>query len=159
METVKKKSRYLTPFQYFETIQLEYICADLRSKIYIKKQDRDFWKKVSEGKRVTIEKISDRNHLPNIFTDSDLLSSLERRIYRDETYPIFIYKDEEQKLSQEYLDLLYYYYEGVEVRFVNEVGESCIGKVKKYKPFSSSIVLLYNNTEVETKVSSTRRIL
>lgn len=154
-----KSSRYLTPYQYFEVVQIEWIVAELRRKIYVKKEDREFWKKVAEGKRVTIENISQRNRLPNIFTDLDLLSSLERRIYREETYPLFIYKDEETKLSQEYLDLLYYYYPNTEVSFLHHSGEWYVGKVVSYKSPLTSIVISYEGENYTLNIKSVRRIL
>ena len=163
METKRTttKSRHLSTYEYYEIVQIEYICAILRAKIYPKPQDKEYWNKVATSKKVVIENISERNRqLPSIFTDSDLESALQRRVYRENTYPIFVYKNEEQKLNQEYLDLCYYYGKGSDVRFLDEdSGEYVVGKVKEYKPFSSTLIVIYNEKEVKTKVETTRRIL
>jgi len=156
----REKSRQLSAFEFYETIQIEYICAVLRATIYPKPKDKEYWNKVASGKKVTIETMSERNSLPSIFTDSDLHTALKRRIYRPNTYPQFIYRNEQQRQSQEYLDLLYYYEKGKEVRFdLND--EVKIAKVKEYKPGTLTMLveLLENGEEMKVEVSQVSRIL
>ena len=155
-----KPSRPLSTFQFFEIIQIEYICALLRSKIYVHSKDKEYWARVAEGKRAKIEQIVDRNPgLPSIFSDSDLENALSRRVYRDTTYPIFIYRDEEHRLSQEYLDLQYYYYKDTDVRYDIGLGVK-VGKIKSYKPFDSFVcVLTTEKEEIRVPVDKIARIL
>lgn len=121
-------TRKLTPYEYYERIQVEYLCAVLRSKIYKSSEDRGFWSRVAEGKRVKIDNISEKNNLPSIFTDTDMLSEFENRLYRKDTYPLFVYRDETHRLEQEPFDLVYYYHKGSEIRYLWE-GEVKIGTI------------------------------
>ena len=154
----KPKSRHLTTYEFFEVIQIEYLCAQLRARIYPKPHDKTFWNRVAEGKKQTIESIASRNRLPSIFTDSDQESALSRRVYRENTYPIFTYRDEQARLNQEYFDLLYYYDVNTDVRFVFD-GEQLIGKVKNYKPFDKNIVVDVEGKEYQVPISIVSRIL
>ena len=155
----KPKTRFLSTYEFFEIIQIEYICSVLRARIYTKPKDKEYWNKVAEGKKQTIESIVSRNKgLPDIFTDSDLEAALNRRVFRESTYPIFCYRDEEMKLNQEYFDLLYYYSKGVAVRF--DIGNGVqIGKVKNYQPFDKYVTLEFEEQEIKVLVSSTVRVL
>ncbi len=155
----KKKSRFLSTYELYEVLQIEHICAILRARIYPKSKDKEYWNKVAEGKKTTINTISSRNHdLPNIFTDTDLKAALERRVYRENTYPQFVYRDEEHKQSQEYLDLCYYYNKGTDVRFTLD-DEIKVGKVKEYRPFSSTLLVTYNGEDLKVPVNGCVRIL
>ena len=159
-ETKKHKTRHLTTFEFFEIIQIEYLCTVLRARIYPRTKDKGFWTRVAEGKRQTIESIALRNHLPSIFTDSDLEAAFQKRIYRDNTYPVFIYKDDEQKINQEYYDLLYYYLVGQDVRY--DLGDGVlVGRVLSYIPFNDTLKVLCRETnkEKQVPVSCTVRIL
>ena len=149
----RTKTRRLSTYEFFEIIQIEYICSILRARIYPKSKDKEYWNRVAEGKRQTIEKISQRNsQLPNIFTDSDLESALSRRIYRETTYPIFVYKDDTQRLSQEYLDLLYYYAIGSDVRY--DIGNGLeVGVVVEYQPFKDYVTIKPSRQEEPVRVS------
>lgn len=159
MEQVKRpKSRNLSTFQFFEILQIEWLVADLRSRIAVKLKDKEHWKNVKEGKKQTIEAIGDRNQLPTIFTDSDFKASLEKRIYTPNTHPNFHYKDESHKQLQGYWDMLYYYKVGVEVRF-ERFGEICVGKVKSFQPLSTQIEIDYNEESLKLPISEVSRIL
>lgn len=136
----KKKSRNLSTLEFLEVLQIEWIVADLRAKIYPKINDKNFWKNVRAGKEATIKKISENNKLPNIFTDSDLLRTIEERVYRDKPYPEFVYRDEAHKLEQGYWDLCYYYHKGSDVRF-DYYGEIKTGKIVEYKPYGSTLIV------------------
>ena len=112
------KTRSLRIYEYFEVLQVEYLSCKLRARIYLKPKDKEYWNRVSENKRQIITNISGRNgNLPTIFNDSDLQNVLEKRLYKENSSPMFVYKDEDHRKEQEYFDLLYYYQKGVEVRF------------------------------------------
>ena len=152
------KSRPLSPYQFFEVVQIEYICAKLRARIYKAKKDKEFWNKVAEGKRVKIEEIADRNGLPSIFTDSDLNDTLTKRVYVENNSPCFIYRDEQHKLEQEYYDLFYYYGIGKEVRFLFDL-EMVVGIVEVYKVFSPTILVKYKENILTLPTKQVMRIL
>ena len=158
-EIVKKeKSRHQSPFQYFESLQLEWFCADLRAKIYPKLKDKEFWKKVREGKKITILDIARRNCLPSIFDDDQLEQALRQRIYRPDSFPNFIYKNPEDQMNKEYYDMMYYYNSGSEVR-IEVFGEMKIGFVKEYKPFDKNVSIIIDGNEEKMPLSKVTRIL
>lgn len=152
------EKKRLSTYQYFETLQVEYICAKLRAKIYRSRKDKTYWNKVAEGKKITIEQIADRNKLPTIFTDLDLQETLNRRVYKEDTYPNFVYRNETHKLAQENLDLQYYFYRGSEVR-VDLNGEVAVGVIKKFSPYRTVILIIVKGEEVEYQISNVVRIL
>jgi hypothetical protein len=154
----KSKSRNQSTYEFFETLQVEYLNAELRVKIYPKLKDKEYWKKVCEGKKATILDIANRNRLPTVFDDDQLEQALKQRIYRNESYPIFVYRNEDHKNNQEYYDLLYYYNKGAEVRF-EYFGEVKVGRVKDYRPFSKEILLSFDDKEDRLPVSKVTRIL
>lgn len=134
------KSRHLSILDFFENLQIEYIQADLRHKIYPKLKDKSYWQRVKEGKKATIEKLAEKNSLPSIFSDTEMLRAFEKRVYRDVSYPVFTYRDENHKMEQEYYDLKYYYNQGSDVR-IDQDGTIMIGKIsKEYIPFRDSLI-------------------
>jgi hypothetical protein len=159
MESKKQKSRNLSPYQFFEILQLEWIVADLRSRIYPVLTDKSYWNKVKDGKRKIIEGIAEKNHLfSTIFTDEEMKRIYEQKVYNEKGLPTFLYKDEEHKLFQEPFDLAYYYSTGVEVRF-ELYEEQKVGKVKSYTPFHKEIVVTFEEKSITLPVSEVTRIL
>lgn len=154
----KQKSRNQSTYEFFEILQIEYLVAELRVKIYPKLKDKEFWKRTCEGKKATILDIAGRNRLPTVFDDDQLEQALKQRIYRNESYPLFVYRDENHKNNQEYYDLLYYYNKDAEVRF-DYFGEVKVGRVKEYRPFSKEITLIFDGKEDKLPVSKVTRIL
>lgn len=131
---MENKGRRLTTYQYFEALQVEWVVANLRTKIYRSPKDKEYWTRVKENKKVKIEEISNRNSLPNIFTDTSFREEIERRVFNEYSFPNFHYKDEDHKLTQGYYDLLYYYFIGSEVTY-NYFGETKVGRIAIYTPF------------------------
>lgn len=160
MSDSRPKTRHLSTFEFFEVVQIEYLCAVLRARIYVRTKDKSYWNKVAAGKRQIIETIAARNTLPSIFTDSDLETALSERIYCENSHPNFCYKDEAQRTDQEYYDLLYYYNKGCDMRFDND-GDVMIGKVISYTPFDKKIKLKLQSSEttVEIAIDKVTRIL
>jgi len=154
----KPKSRHLSIYQFFETLQLEWLIADLRFRISIKAKDKEYWKKVKEGKQLTIEGIADRNTLPTIFTDSDLKADLEKRIYGAGNFPDFHYKDESNKQLQGYWDLQHYYRPGTEVRF-DLFGETKVGKIDTYRVNDIKLKIKYSDETFDLALTEISRIL
>lgn len=147
-EEQKSKSRIIPIYEYFEVLQMEWICADLRLKIYKRIKDKNYYKKVCDGKKIKIESIATKNSLPTIFNDEDLYLELKKRIYRDISFPNFIYFNNQDKILQGHWDLYYYFYPGSEVRF-DLFSESKIGHIKSFDPLFPSIVVVNIKDEVE----------
>lgn len=156
----KAKSRNQSIFEFFEVLQVEWLCADLRSRIYPRLKDKEYWRRVKVGKQQTIENIAEKNKLPTIFSDSDMKEALERRLYREKGCPIFVYRDEDQRKAQERLDLLYYYNKGTEVR-VEYFGEVRVAKIDDYTPYSStvSVKLVDQDLYLDFNINEVTRIL
>ena len=155
-------SRRLSTYEYFENLQLEYLVCRLRARIYPKPSDKDYWNRTAEHKKEKFCGIAERNFLQTILTDSDLKEVMERNIFRNFTYPLFLYKDEIQKQNLEYTDLLFYYSKGSEIRILCEGDEIKIGKIEFYKPFSKTLTARLLNNAVEIKefeISKCSRIL
>src|ERR1700752_3568898 len=100
MESKKPKSRNLSTYEYFHFLQGEGIVADLRTRIYPKKKDKEYWAKVKEGKRIAIETIAEKNHLPTIFSDDEMRLIFDQKVYLPEGVPAFTYKDEVNEAAQ-----------------------------------------------------------
>lgn len=154
------KSRHLSTLEFYENLQVEFIVADLRHKIYPKLKDKAYWGRVKEGKKQTIEKLAERNALPSIFTDPAMLREFEKKIYRDQSHPLFTYRDEMHEMEQSYLDLKYYYNIGAEVR-VDMDGDVSVGKVsKEYIPYKDvSVFVSIKGVENKYNIKQVTRIL
>ena len=162
-ETKKSKSRNLGIYQFFEIIQLEAIVADLRSKIYPRIKDKNYWKKVYEYKKKTTSDIAERNkaegvELPSIFTDEEVLKSYKSKIFGEGGYPKFLYKDKEQELQLSYYDSQNYYARGSDV-LAKINGEVKIGKVHYYQPNQKTIKISHDEGIVELSINLVTRIL
>lgn len=116
---MSSKSRNIPISEYLEELQLEYFTNELKSKIYTKRKDREFYKRVAGHKRLKIEDICKRNSLPSIFTDGQVNSDIRKRVYLEVGPPSFL-KDEELSM---------YYRIGEPVKIVLEDKVS-IGVVK-----------------------------
>jgi hypothetical protein len=154
------KSRHLPILDFYENLQIEYIQADLRHKIYPKLKDKAYWGRVKEGKKATIEKLSSKNNdLPSIFSDVDMLRAFEKRVYRDISYPLFTYRDDNHRLEQEFYDIKFYYNQGADVR-IDLDGEVLIGKIsKEYIPFNQQISVTISGKENKYPIKFVTRIL
>lgn len=157
--TDKQRSRKLTIYEFFEILQIEFIVAELRVKIYERHSDKEYWRKVMEGKRKTIEDIAQRNGLPTIFSDDDMKRDFEYRVYKD-NIPKFYYRSEEHRLRQEFNDLSYYFKAGVEVR-IDLGGDVQVGTVKNYRPFDTNMTVVVKSTgeNVTLPIQDVQRIL
>lgn len=159
MDSMKKpKSRNLSVYEFFQALQLEWIVADLRTRIYPKKKDKEYWAKVKEGKRIIIESIAEKNHLPTIFSDDEMKRAFETKVYLPSGPPNFIYKDEANKKAQEPFDLTYYFHKGSDVRF-EWYQEMKVGKVKSYVTFADRVTVEFDDIEHTFPVAEVTRIL
>lgn len=161
----RSRSRKLSILDYFRVLQVEALNAELRSRIYTKKSDRNFWKSTYEKKKQAALDIAERNKvgntpLPSIFTDEEMMASIRAEVYGTGGFPSFTYANEEQSIAQSYLDSMCYYAIGTEVA-CDSFGEIIYGKVKSYIPNSKTVeVERITDKEVITMpISHTTRIL
>ena len=144
MNNIKTKS--LTIYEYFCQLQLEYVVAELRSKIYFRQDDRDYWKSICEKKKKNIENIVLKNNIPSIFDDPDIRKEYEEKVFLDKNFPNFTYKDEESKNKQIFWDYVNYYARGSEFRCeIN--GEILVGTIVYYEPYGKTIKVKFANVE------------
>lgn len=129
-EQLKKstfKDRDLSPFDYLKALQLEYICAELRKKIYHSPKDKEFYKGLMLNKKIKIEDISFKNRLSNIFNDIEVKKELYLEIYNSKGLPNFIYRNKEHESIFKEQDICNYYLLGEEVKV--ETDTIIFGKI------------------------------
>lgn len=128
------KTRHLSIATYFKYLQLEYIVAELRSKIYISNIDKQYWRGVMKGKKEKILDIALRNALPSIFTKEGQLhyngktkQEYYAMVYKEWGLPDFHYVGEEEKNKFFYRDEWNYYRKNEEVRVLGSDNEVSVG--------------------------------
>lgn len=111
------KSRDLSIYELYKALQIEYVVAELRRKIYPRKVDQEYYDRVMEFKRKAILDIALRNRLQTIFDkDSDICKEIYLAVYREKGLPNFVYKDEETKQKYGRFDKINYFSIGSEIR-------------------------------------------
>lgn len=149
MKPLDNKNRNLSLFKFFEQLQLEYIVAELRKKIYPSDKDKNYYQKVMDNKKTKIQDIGIRNSLPSIFsTDLKVKNSLYLKVYKEVGFPLFLYRDEAHKLECESLDLRHYYKEGKEVK-VTINGEPKIGTVETVNLKAKLVEVKFSPSNIE----------
>lgn len=133
-----QKSRSQSLLDFLKSLQLEYITAFIRSKIYPSVKDKSYYKYVMIGKREKIVDIAHRNSLKCIFTCSEMYQVYYDEVVGKKGLPNFIYRDAEDKENREYRDFKFYFLPNTDVRFEVD-GEQALGKVV-YRDFQTSIV-------------------
>lgn len=162
-ENRKEKSRNLRIFEYFKILQLEALCAELRGKIYTRSKDRNYWRKVYEHKKKTVQDIAERNKvdgqpLPNIFSDEEIYRDYSNEIYGNGGFPTFLYKNQENEYLQGPYDSQYYYSRGADVS-CKHLGEVKIGVVAHYQGGKEVSVEFPTGEIVEFNITAVTRIL
>lgn len=132
--TVKKHTP--TIFEFFNILQLEWICADLRSRIYDRDKDKMYWEFVKQGKKAKIENIASKNNLPTIFDDPQMKEEFAKKIYKEKGFPDFLYKDDAQRAQQEFFDRQNYFAKNIDIRCEIE-GEIIVCKIISFEPYQN----------------------
>lgn len=121
-------NRNLPIFTFFENLQREYICAEIRTKIF-QKRYITYWKKVMEGKRLKIEDIASKNRLKSIFNNRDEYLKIYGEIIPEWGMPIFSYRDEVQREKLEKWDIIFFFNRESEIKILNEDDTTSIGEI------------------------------
>lgn len=129
MNKQSNKTRHISIYQLFERLQIEYIVAELRKKIYPRAKDKDYYKKIMAFKEEKVRDISKRNNLPSIFNDSIIREKMYALVYT-KGYPNFHYEGAINAESFKEKDLLYYYNVGSEVRINYDNSNVEVGVIR-----------------------------
>lgn len=85
------KSRDISPYDFLQALQKEYICLEIRWKIYVNRADRDYFKNKMKEKEKSITMLAQKNRLKCIFTSAQEYLSVWRSIVPEYGLPKFIY--------------------------------------------------------------------
>ena len=138
------KTRHLSLLDYLEILQKEYFICEIRSRFYHNPKDKQYYKRVSEGKKAKITKIGSDNNIPNIFTNDNLFSKIKDKVYPVNGLPQF-------EMTQ--LDIEHYYSIGSDVRCLVDDSESAYGKVVKNLIKSQKILVKFKYSDEEKYVT------
>lgn len=118
--TFKDKDQSI--FEFYETLQMEYLICELRRKIYPKDKDKSYYTKTGNHKEEKIRDISERNQLPSIFNNNGTRAEISARVFNEFGLPNFMYKNKDEADELKPKDIFYYYNEGVEVKVKTDEG-------------------------------------
>jgi hypothetical protein len=160
----KYKNRDQSLLDFYKSLQIEYIVAELRSKIYPKAKDKKYYKnRVMLGKRESILQISERNHLPSIFNSKDKYEEFYKEVHPDWGIPRFTYRDEESKKWISKSDKLNYYSVNSEFALLLENGCIAICKISNNNAviMEGKVYVIIRDTdhEIEVGIENLKRIL
>ena len=160
MENTRSDFRHLSPYEYLKQLQYEYVCSNLRNRLYNREVDKNYWAKIAETKKKKISEIAERNSLPTIFDDEDMLKYYNELVYLGKPFPSFYYRNEETKKRLIEWDH-YHYYKINEYFRINLNGEILVGQLIKYHVFDSIAKFKIENTEeqIDINLSKVIRIL
>lgn len=85
------ESRHISVYDYLQALQQEYICLEIRNKIYVHKNDRDYFKKLMEKKKQNIVALATKNTLTSIFDEDFEYLTVWNKIVPEYGMPNFIY--------------------------------------------------------------------
>ncbi len=161
LKIVVGEKKDLDLYQLCLALQIEYVMASLRSKIYYRKQDKEYYLDLMEKKKAKILDITGRNNLRNIFSDPHYLKGeIEPHVINKVGPPTFHYNSFQHSEMFKYSDYkCYYSVDSVVSTFVFK--EKKIGKVVHYQPFQETLQFQENGSDevIEVRVEDTTRIL
>lgn len=150
-EECKQKSRDQKFNEFYESLQLEFIVAELRHQIYPDGFRRDKALEIMEGKKVKILDISIRNRSKTIFEGVKLgLVELYSEKLRDELYrkvipefgvPNFLYRDKVQYDALHLFDMKCWLKLGTE--FMTKCGK--VGTLIQFDLSNNTCIIKINN--------------
>lgn len=129
----RRKTRNLSIFQYLDILQVEFIVAEFRKKIYHSVKSKSYYQEVMNFKKEKIEDISMKNGLPTIFNDKKVREEKYKSIYGNSFgFPNIPYREDVDPKAEELRssDRYYYYSQGSEVK-VKYIEEVVIGTIEE----------------------------
>lgn len=158
-----EKTRDLPLLQFLEVLQIEYVVAELRSKVYYKAKDKTYWReRVMSGKQQKISDIVSRNPgIPTIFNSPQEKERIKSVVIPEFGFPNFHYKDEEQRLELEFKDYQNYYSKNSEVRVKVSEKEVKTGNSIYLSPDRQFLTVKFKGEEKKSvvHVSNVSRII
>jgi hypothetical protein len=152
------KSRNISILDYLNTLQKEFFCAELRYKIYTQQADKDYWRTIMTHKQNKIEDIALRNKLKSIFTDKrEYLKIFEEVLCFG--VPNFTYRDYYQQTKLQKRDTYFYFQPGSDVKYINESGVECLGKIKKYSIENQTVTIETKSEPITINIKNVCRII
>ncbi len=109
------KSRNIPVGRYIEILEEEAIQALIRSKIFTKKKDKNFWRTTFEKKCEKIEDLCENNNIQPLTISEKRWKDAVNRVVPESGLPKFTYSSEAQRLGNGYypglqeLDERYYF--------------------------------------------------
>lgn len=85
------KDRDISILDFFKALQREYICLEIRSKIYISKNDKDYFRKLMDKKKEAIKVLAGKNDLKNIIEHDEEYLRVWKEIVPKFGFPKLIY--------------------------------------------------------------------
>lgn len=147
------KTRDLSTYDFLEALQIEYVVAQLRRKIYPKAKDKNYFTRVMDFKKRKIDDIVSRNkYVPTLFTDSTVKETIYNKVYGEFGFPNFFYKDEAVRAEMEEKDVRYYYMKDVEVKFLTEGNDVLVGTLYSVSPDLLSALIKVEGERVTRKI-------
>lgn len=142
---------------YLEKLSMEFVLAELRSKIYWKEKDKCYFDKVMRLKKAKIEEISTKNFMPNIFNDEVMDMSVRGNIFGGVNYPDFRYTND-NKEEMERKDFICYFSRGSSVQVVWN-GVQVLGKVIGWSDVLGDVTLKIDGVEQVFDYRMIRRVI
>lgn len=139
-----KKDRHQSKIDFLESLQIEYFVNDIKSKIYPKQNDRNYYKRVKGHKEEKILNLAfNMGGVVNIFDDE---TEFER--FKSKTYP----KDNLPQFELTEIEKDYYYSENSEIK-VNIDNKYKIG-ILISKNFEKNIAIVKLRGEANERTVS-----
>ena len=106
--TNRNKDRHQSKISFLESLQKEYFECEIKSKIYLKQSDRNYYKRVMEHKKSKILNLSfNMGGVVNIFDSDNEFELVKRSVYPENNLPKFDLTD---------VEIDYYYQVDSEIR-------------------------------------------
>jgi hypothetical protein len=157
MTSLLPKTRIIPIGDFYERLQLEYLCYKFRELIYQRPFDKKKFIDICLKKKEKIDQIALENCLPTIFNHTGQQEKYLKRFFREKGLPAFCYRDEYQARVKGYWDVFYYFVNGSSVRFV-EKSEVEIGKVKECIVKENKVLIEMDHQILERSFTDTTRI-
>lgn len=85
------KDRNISNYDFLQALQKEYVCLEIRSKIYTYPKNKEYFKRLMTKKAEAIIVLANRNSLKNILEHRDQYIKVWKSIVPEYGYPNFIY--------------------------------------------------------------------